>query len=176
MGASNRRRPTQRDSMIGNESMQTPTFNIAGMHCASCSARNERTLKKLQGVRDATVNFATHSARVVFDESVISERTLHDVVIENGYGVLTPEFADEHKEQTRRELQSARYRAFLALFFAAPVVALAMLNIELPWKFFGHNASIWIEAVLSALVILGLGWQFHVGMLRQARNMAANMD
>src|SRR5216684_4643035 len=156
--------------------MRTATFTISGMHCASCSARNERTLKKLKGVADATVNFATHSARVAFDESVISERTLHDVVIENGYGVLTPEFAEEHKEQTRRELQSARYRAFLALFFAAPVVALAMLNIELPWKFLGHNASIWIEAVLSALVILGLGWQFHVGMLRQARNMAANMD
>jgi P-type Cu+ transporter len=52
--------------------MKTATFNIAGMHCASCSARNERTLKKLQGVRDATVNLATHSARVVFDESVVT--------------------------------------------------------------------------------------------------------
>src|SRR5229473_1211799 len=156
--------------------MRTSTFNISGMHCASCSARNERTLKKLKGVRDATVNFATHSARVVFDESVISERTLHAVVIENGYGVLTPEFADEHKAKTRRELQSARYRAFLALLFAAPVVVLAMFNIELPWKFFGHDASIWIEAILSTLVILGLGWQFHVGMLRQARHGAANMD
>ncbi len=156
--------------------MKTATFNIGGMHCASCSARNERTLKKLKGVRDATVNFATHGARVVFDESLVTERMLHDVVIENGYGVLTPEFADEHKEQTRRELQSARYRAFLALLFATPVVALAMFNIELPWKFFDHNASIWIEAILSTLVILGLGWQFHIGMLRQARNMAANMD
>ena len=156
--------------------MKTATFNIAGMHCASCSARNERTLKKLKGVRDATVNYATHSARVVFDETVVAERRLHDVVIENGYGVLTPEFADEHKEQTRRELQSARYRAFLALLFAAPVVVLAMFNIELPWKFFGHNASVWIEAILSTLVILGLGRQFHTGMLRQARNMAANMD
>src|SRR5258707_7137033 len=92
-------------------SMKTATFNIAGMHCASCSARNERTLKKLKGVGDATVNFATHSARVIFDESVVSERTLHDVVIENGYQVLAAEFADEHKQRAKRDLQSARQRA-----------------------------------------------------------------
>ena len=156
--------------------MKTATFNITGMHCASCSSRNERTLKKLKGVRDATVNFATHSARVVFDEAVVSERTLHDVVIENGYQVLTPEFADEHKEQAQRELQSARRRAFLALLFAVPVAALAMLDIELPWALLGRNASVWIEAILSATVILVLGREFHIGMLRQARNKAANMD
>src|SRR5262249_34677786 len=156
--------------------MKTATFSIAGMHCASCSARNERTLKKLAGVRDATVNLATHSARVIFDESVVSERTLYDAVINNGYQVLTTEFADEHKAQALRELQSARYRAFLALILAAPVTALAMLGIELPWTLAGHNVSVWIEAVLSGAVILGLGWQFHIGMLRQARNGAANMD
>ena len=156
--------------------MKTATFNIAGMHCASCSARNERTLKKLQGVRDATVNLATHSARVIFDESVVSEDTLHDVVVKNGYQVLTAEFADEHKQRAQRELQSTQQRAFLALAGAFPVVVLAMLDIELPWAFLGHNASVWIEAILSAIVILILGREFHVGMLRQARNLSANMD
>jgi cation transport ATPase len=32
------------------------------------------------------------------------------------------------------------------------------------------------RTVLSTLVVLGLGWQFHIGMLRQARSGAANMD
>lgn len=156
--------------------MKTATFDIAGMHCASCSTRNERALKKLLGVRDATVNLATRSARVVFDDAVISERRLHDVVVENGYQVLTPESAEEHKQRAQQELQSARQRAFLALTGAVPVAALGMLDIELPWAFLGHNASIWIEAVLSAVVILVLGREFHVGMLRQARNMSSNMD
>jgi Cu+-exporting ATPase len=156
--------------------MKTATFNIGGMHCASCSTRNERTLQKLQGVRDATVNFATHSARVVFDEALVSEGKLHDVVIENGYQVLTAEFAEDHKQSARRELRSARRRAFLALFFAIPVAALAMFEVNLPWMLFGRNLSLWVEAALSTVIILGLGWQFHVGMLRQARNMAANMD
>jgi Cu+-exporting ATPase len=156
--------------------MTTATFNIAGMHCASCAVRNERTLKKLKGVFDATVNLATHSARVEYDDSVVSVGALHDVVVENGYQVLEPELAQDHKERARRELQSAKLRAFLALLLASPVAALAMLDIELPWMLFGHNAGVWVQALLSTVVILILGWQFHIGMLRQARTLSANMD
>ena len=156
--------------------MTTATFNIAGMHCASCAVRNERTLKKLKGVFDVTVNLATHSARVVYDDSIVSVGALHDVVVENGYQVLKPALAQDHKERARRELRSAKLRAFLALLLASPAAALAMSNIELPWAIFGHNVSVWIQAVLSTVVILFLGWQFHVGMLRQARTLSANMD
>src|SRR5260370_26913691 len=113
--------------------MTTATFNIAGMHCASCAARNERTLKKLKGVLDATVNLATHSARVDYDDSLVSVGALHEVVVHNGYQVLKPELAQDHKERARRELRSAKRRAFLALLLASPAAVLAMLNIELPW-------------------------------------------
>ncbi|MGH6771473.1 MAG: heavy metal translocating P-type ATPase [Xanthobacteraceae bacterium] len=156
--------------------MKTAIFNIGGMHCASCSARNQRTLQKLPGVRSANVNFGTHSARVEFDEVVTSEGALHAAVIDNGYQVLTREFAHEHKEQAARELEDARWRAYLALLLAVPVTAFAMLEIELPWALGSHNLSVWIQAVLSGAVILGLGWNFHVGMLRQARNGSASMD
>src|SRR5215510_13542364 len=111
--------------------MKTATFSIGGMHCASCAARNERTLGKLAGVRSASVNFGNHSARVEFDEAAISERTLHDAVIGNGYQVLTREFAQDHKAQTQRELAAARWRAYLALLLTAPIVVLAMFDITL---------------------------------------------
>jgi Cu+-exporting ATPase len=160
----------------GMDALKIATFGISGMHCASCSVRNERVLSKLKGVHSASVNLATHSARVEFDESVLSERAIHQAVVEGGYGVLTQESAQDHKERARRELQSARRKAFLALSFAFPVVVLAMFNIDLPWAFRGQNASVWIEAALSSVVILGFGREFHIGMVRQARNLAANMD
>jgi Cu+-exporting ATPase len=156
--------------------MKTATFQIGGMHCASCASRNERTLKKLAGVQNASVNFATHRAHIEYDENSIAETGLHQAVVDGGYQVLTGEYAQQHKDQAKHELQAARTRAFLALFLTAPVVVLAMLDIDLPWIVLGHNLSTWIEAVLSAVVILVLGKEFHVGMLRQARNMAANMD
>jgi P-type Cu+ transporter len=156
--------------------MTTATFNIGGMHCPTCAVRNERALKKFKGVLDATINFATRSARVEFDDTVVSIDALYDVVVENGYQVLKPEFAQDHKEQARRELRLAKQRAFLALLLAAPAAILGMFNIDLPWTLFERNVGVWIQAILSVAVILVLGWPFHVGMLRQARNMTANMD
>src|SRR5260370_25790306 len=100
--------------------MTTATFNIAGMHCASCAVRNERTLKKLKGVLDATVNLATHSARVEYDDAIVSEGALYDIVVENGYQVLKPELAQNHKERARREPPSPKLRATLSLSLSLP--------------------------------------------------------
>ncbi len=154
--------------------MSTATFNIGGMHCASCAARNERALKKLEGVRNAVVNFATRGAHVDFDEGILSEDAIHHAVVDNGYQILTA--AHEHKEQDQRELELTKWRAILAIVFAAPVVVLAMFNVDLPWTVLGRNVSVWVQAIFSTVVILGLGWQFHAGMLRQTRHFAANMD
>jgi P-type Cu+ transporter len=51
-----------------------------------------------------------------------------------------------------------------------------MADISLPWTYLGRNISVWIQAVLSSVVILGLGFDFHRGMIAQTRNLAANMD
>ena len=62
---------------------------ITGMTCASCVARNERALRKLDGVDEANVNFATEKATVVFDPSLLSARDLVATVEKAGYGVVT---------------------------------------------------------------------------------------
>jgi len=156
--------------------IKVATFGIGGMHCAACANRNERALKKLHGVRAAAVNFGMRKARVEFDATAVTERTLHDAVIGNGFQVLTNEFAGANKQRARLELVRARWRAYLALLLALPVALLAMLEIELPWTLFERNASVLLQAVLSMIVILSLGWGFHRGMLQQALRGAANMD
>src|SRR5262245_61323813 len=98
--------------------LKVATFGIGGMHCAACASRNERALKKLHGVREAAVNFGMRNARVVFDETTISQRAIHDAVVDGGYQVLTSEHAQDNKEQARQELALARQRAFLALLLA----------------------------------------------------------
>ncbi|HQJ97661.1 MAG TPA: heavy metal translocating P-type ATPase [Thermoleophilia bacterium] len=67
----------------------TVELPITGMTCASCVARNERALRKLDGVDDANVNFATEKATVVFDPGRLSTRELVDTVKEAGYDVVT---------------------------------------------------------------------------------------
>ncbi|MEI6449597.1 MAG: heavy metal translocating P-type ATPase [Actinomycetes bacterium] len=62
---------------------------ITGMTCASCVARNEKALRKLPGVADAAVNFATEKATISFDPEVVSADELVHAVEAAGYGVVT---------------------------------------------------------------------------------------
>jgi Cu+-exporting ATPase len=65
------------------------TLPVTGMHCANCSSTIERNLRKLDGVADANVNYATEKAMVVFDADVLSEDSIIDRINDVGYGVAT---------------------------------------------------------------------------------------
>ena len=154
----------------------TTTFAIGGMHCAACAARNERTLLKMPGVLEANVNLGTRRARIAFDETAVSEAALRGAVTDNGYEVLADDETSDPRQLAKEEVRIARQRAFCAIALGAPVMVLAMADIQLPWSYLGRNLSVWLQAILSSIVILGLGFDFHRGMVAQARNFAANMD
>ncbi len=63
------------------------TFPVAGMTCANCAATVERTLRKAPGVEDATVNYASERATVVFDSKQVTEDALVEGVRRAGYDV-----------------------------------------------------------------------------------------
>ena len=154
----------------------TTTFAIGGMHCAACAVRNERTLRKMPGVLEANVNLGTRRARIAFDEKAVTEAALRAAVIDNGYEVLPEDEAADPGQLMQKEVQTAKLRAFWAIALGAPVMVVAMADIQLPWSYLGRNLSVWLQAILSSAVILGLGFDFHRGMVAQARNLAANMD
>lgn len=61
------------------------TFEVRGMTCASCAGRVERALKKVQGVREASVNLATEKATVEFEKDAVDVSWLKDAVAKAGY-------------------------------------------------------------------------------------------
>lgn len=67
------------------------------MSCASCVKTIERVLSKTKGVKTASVNFATESALIEFDESIVSEAELAQAVKDAGYKLIV---GDEQKEKT----------------------------------------------------------------------------
>ncbi|MBE9507388.1 MAG: copper-translocating P-type ATPase [Chloroflexi bacterium] len=64
-------------------------LSITKMHCANCAFTVERSLKKVEGVADAAVNFATEQASVRFDPGVLKPADLVKRVEDAGYGVVT---------------------------------------------------------------------------------------
>ncbi|NLE44945.1 MAG: copper-translocating P-type ATPase [Chloroflexi bacterium] len=68
---------------------QRANVPITGMHCANCAFTVERSLKRLDGVADASVNYATEKASLVFDPTLVSSAKIVEQVKDAGYGVVT---------------------------------------------------------------------------------------
>jgi Cu+-exporting ATPase len=68
---------------------QKITLPITGMTCANCALNVERGVKKLEGVEDASVNFATEQAAVAFDPKQLHVRDVVEKIEKSGYGVAT---------------------------------------------------------------------------------------
>ncbi|MDQ3867897.1 MAG: cadmium-translocating P-type ATPase [Actinomycetota bacterium] len=132
------------------------------MTCASCVARVERKLNRLDGV-EASVNLAAERARVVYDPGRASVADLVGAVEAAGYGASVGAGEREHAPGGGRRLA-------VALGLTAPLVMVSMLP---PLRFSGWE---WAALVLATPVVWGAGWPFHAGALRNARHGAATMD
>jgi Cu+-exporting ATPase len=160
---------------------------IGGMTCASCAARIEKKLNKLDGV-SATVNFATESARVSFPAAV-SAGDLISVVEQAGYtaAVPAPRQAEASQPGAARsgaaepsaaepaaaeagEPDGLRRRLLVSTALAVPVVVLAMVP---AWQFRNWQ---WAALVLASPVAVWGAWPFHRAALVNARHGAATMD
>ena len=70
--------------------MAQHTYKVKGMHCASCSAIIEKTLKKVEGVHSAEVNYGTETAKVTFDEAKTNPHHLSEKIQPLGYSLVAP--------------------------------------------------------------------------------------
>ncbi|WP_434088908.1 heavy metal translocating P-type ATPase [Amycolatopsis japonica] len=133
------------------------------MTCASCAARVERKLNKVDGV-SATVNYATEKAQVDFPAAV-SVEDLVGVVESAGY-TAQPPTPDEDEDQTG----SLRTRLVVSAVLAVPVIVLAMVP---AWQFPYWQ---WVSLALAAPVVTWGAWPFHRPAWTNLRHGAATMD
>jgi Cu+-exporting ATPase len=150
------------------ERREQATLALEGMTCASCATRIERALNKVESV-EATVNFATETASVAYDPSMVEPERLVAAVEKVGYHAH-PRNEHEAGEHAHHDHAAPPTRLLLALLLAAPLVLLAMLP---PFQFSGWE---WISLVLATPVVFWSGAQFHRAALLNARHGAATMD
>ncbi|WP_430331390.1 heavy metal translocating P-type ATPase [Rhodococcus sp. ACT016] len=150
----------------------TIELSIGGMTCASCAARVEKRLNKLDGV-SATVNYATEKAKVVFDDSITTD-DLVGAVEKAGYTATlpAPPTVDEStaEDPRDRELASLRTRLIVSTVLAVPVIAMAMI----PALQFTNWQ--WLSLTLAAPVIVWAGLPFHRAAWTNLRHGTATMD
>ncbi|KUN20198.1 carbonate dehydratase [Streptomyces antibioticus] len=143
---------------------------IGGMTCASCAARIEKKLNRMDGVT-ATVNYATEKAKVSFAGDV-SVQDLIATVEKTGYTAQEPSPPEDpgDDEPVDDELRTLRERLTTAVLLAVPVVAMAMIP-ALQFEYWQ-----WLSLTLAAPVVTYAGWPFHKAAFINARHGAATMD
>jgi cation-transporting ATPase V/Cu+-exporting ATPase len=147
-------------------------FEVAGMTCASCALRIERTLSKQEGVVEALVNLAGAEAKVVFDRRLVEPAALEAAVRKIGYElteVASEEERTSAKERFAEEARVQRRNVIGAGILTLPVAVLAMGGIDTSWS----RALQWL---LATPVLFVFGWQFHRTAVLRARSFDVNMD
>ena len=144
--------------------VEQETLALTGMTCASCAARIERSLNKLDGV-EATVNFATETATVHYDPGLVAPDALVGAVERIGYHA---EPAHLHAHAHEHDAPPARLVTAIAL--AVPLVVLASAA---PLRFSGWE---WLALALATPVVFWSGLDLHRAALLNARHGAATMD
>ncbi|MGC0340568.1 heavy metal translocating P-type ATPase [Streptomyces sp. SLBN-8D4] len=141
---------------------------IGGMTCASCAARVEKKLNRMDGVT-ATVNYATEKAKVVHPAGV-EVADLIATVVKTGYTAQEPAPAVQRPDDTDPELAALRQRLFVSVALAVPVIALSMV----PALQFDNWQ--WLALTLASPVVVWGAWPFHQAAWTNTRHGAATMD
>ena len=149
---------------------------ITGMTCASCSARIERRLNKLDGVQ-ASVNLATKRASVHYS-APMQPQDLVTAVEQTGYGASVvgdraPGVGGAGHEDGLLADRALRQRALVSLALTVPVLLIAMVP---PIGDALGGAAPWLELLLTTPIVAWAAWPFHRAAALNARHGASTMD
>jgi P-type Cu+ transporter len=178
--------------------MHTQTYNVKGMHCASCSSVIEKTFKKVDGVHSADVNYGTEKAKVSFDPTMTSAHDLSKQIEPLGYSLDIPATAaemgmsaDEHaahlglnqsKKEKLAEVADMRAKVlsaiplaiFAALLMGWDILAEYSIAPRMGYtlnEFFHH-----LLPILATYILFVVGKPYLLGFYRFLRYGKANMD
>ncbi|MFP4475804.1 MAG: heavy metal translocating P-type ATPase [Desulfatibacillaceae bacterium] len=158
-------------------------FAVTGMTCANCANNIERALsKKVPGVLEANVNFASERASVRYIPGVVTIEDMVAAVEKAGYGVIPPAEGEEDAQDAESRAREAEIRdqtrKFLfGVVFALPLFVLSMgrdFGLTPAWT---HQPWVnWLFFALATPVQFYTGWDYYTGAFKSLRNRTANMD
>lgn len=146
---------------------------VGGMTCASCAARVEKKLNRMEGV-GASVNYATERALVTAEPRVTVDELIATVEAA-GYTAEQPAqpatgVDDGRPDAVESQVRALWHRVLVSAALSLPVVVLAMVS-ALQFDYWQ-----WLSLTLAAPVVVWGGWSFHRAAWVNARHGTATMD
>ncbi|MGA3192623.1 MAG: heavy metal translocating P-type ATPase [Candidatus Bathyarchaeia archaeon] len=141
-------------------------LQILGMHCTACATGIESGLKRLDGVIEAGVNFATKEAVVKYDEDKVTLDKIKAAVKRGGYEAV--ERVEDVSEKRREEVRERMLLFFIGLALTVPIVIITYFT-----AFSQKNI---VLLALATPVQFIVGWHFYRGAYSSVRNRFADMN
>lgn len=157
-------------------------LSISGMRCSSCASRIEGGLKSLEGVREASVNFATHQAYFKMDVEKVSLNQVKELVHSLGYEALEASDKSEHGEANNSVASHEHHeqRGLLGRFVFALVISAILMVLAMGWFPWADQLAVetnhWLQFFLTLPVWLWAGQRFLQALWLSIRYWRANME
>jgi len=168
------------------------SFNITGMSCSACSAHVEKSVSKLLGVRQVSVNLLAASMKVDYDESSLTADAICQAVIAAGYGAQVEEEKSPAKaakdssvfagsSPMEKEIKNMKFRLIVSFAFLIPLMYIAMgsmMGLPVPSIFIGEeNAVIFaFTQLLLTIPVIYVNRKYYIHGYKMLFRGAPNMD
>lgn len=155
------------------------SLSVTGMHCASCSAIIERTLKKIPGISSANVNFGSEKALVSYDESQVSIESIIKAVKKAGYSAspVKDDNGESEKKKKTEEISNVKKRFIFSLIMSLPMLYFMLLDFfRLPGGNIFPPYFALASLILATPVQFIAGAGFYKGAWSSLRMKTFNMD
>ncbi|HWT76642.1 MAG TPA: heavy metal translocating P-type ATPase [Mobilitalea sp.] len=162
-------------------------FNVTGMTCSACSASVEKSVRKLEGVREVNVNLLSGSMKVEFDEAHLDQSRIIEAVEAAGYGAteyisgLTATAQPVKVNSIEQEQLEMRRRIILSFLFLIPLLYITMghmFGFPLPMFFMGipNSFNLVFTQLLLTIPILYINRKYYEVGFKTLFHGSPNMD
>lgn len=147
-------------------------FPVLKMSCAACAASVQTILENTQGVKSASVNFASALAKVEYEPKITSPAKMRENLIKVGYDLFIEESENEEEELeniNKSNFRKLRNRTVGAIILSLPVFVIGMFFMNIDYA----NYIMWF---FSTPVVFWMGKDFYINAYKLALNKKTNMD
>ena len=158
-------------------------YSITGMSCAACSARVNKAVSSLKGIKEVNVNLLTNSMVVSYDEKSLNSSTIIESVRKAGYGASLIVKDNNKPSITKEELEDKETprllkRLIVSIIILVPLFYLGM-GFMLNWPLGALKDNLWILALIEmllALSIMIINKRFFISGFKAIIHGSMNMD
>ncbi|MEH7416694.1 heavy metal translocating P-type ATPase [Neobacillus drentensis] len=153
-------------------------FDVYGMTCAACSTRIEKSLNKMDGIKQATVNLAAESASVEFNPGQVTIEGIKDRINKLGYEAKVKGKRESKQQHKEDEIKQKKQKFLLSVILSIPLLysMIAHIPVDLGMPMPHILMNPWFQFLLATPIQFYIGGPFYIAAYKSLLNKSANMD